>query len=68
MEFHLVPAAEISVDPLDVGSDSKRHLVDVTDRAPAEEEAPRLLEPRFGRVTAPRPRFRMGTLRFEQGV
>ena len=32
MEFHLVPAAEIATEPLDVGPDSKLHLVDVIDR------------------------------------
>ncbi len=32
MELHLVPAAEIAIEPLDVGPDSKLHLVDVIDR------------------------------------
>ena len=32
MEFHLVPAAEIATEPLDVGPDSKLNLVDVIDR------------------------------------
>jgi ethanolamine utilization protein EutQ (cupin superfamily) len=32
MEFHLVPAAGIATEPLDVGPDSKLHLVDVIDR------------------------------------
>ena len=32
MEFHLVAAAEIATEPLDVGPDSKLHLVDVIDR------------------------------------
>jgi ethanolamine utilization protein EutQ (cupin superfamily) len=32
MELHLVPASEIATEPLDVGSDSKLHLVDVIDR------------------------------------
>jgi len=32
MEFHLVPGSDISTEPLDVGPDSKLHLVDVIDR------------------------------------
>ena len=32
MEFHLVPAADIATEPLDVGPDSKLNLVDVIDR------------------------------------
>jgi ethanolamine utilization protein EutQ (cupin superfamily) len=32
MEFHLVRAAEVSTEPLDVGPDSKLNLVDVFDR------------------------------------
>ncbi len=32
MEFHLVPAADIKIEPLDVGPDSKLNLVDVIDR------------------------------------
>ena len=32
MEFHLVAAAEIETEPLDVGPDSKLSLVDVIDR------------------------------------
>ena len=32
MEFHLVAAAEIETEPLDVGPDSKLNLVDVIDR------------------------------------
>ncbi len=32
MEMHIVPAAEIATEPLDVGPDSKLHLVDVIDR------------------------------------
>jgi len=33
MEFHLVPAAEITTEPLDVGPESKLNLVDVIDRS-----------------------------------
>jgi ethanolamine utilization protein EutQ (cupin superfamily) len=32
MEMYLVPAAEIATEPLDVGPESKLHLVDVIDR------------------------------------
>jgi len=32
MELHLVPAGEIATEPLDVGPESRLHLVDVIDR------------------------------------
>lgn len=33
MEFLLVPAADITTEPLDVGPESRLHLVDVIDKA-----------------------------------
>ena len=40
MEFQIVPAAEIKIDPLDVGADSKLNLVDVIDRRRERRTAP----------------------------